>query len=377
VRTHVAYATGFLIAVLVGGVMPGCARASTNNPAPAPTHHPATATPPIDGAAQLRSALVMEDRLMRREAVLLATGVYLNDDTIVGMDDESVSQALTELAFSTGRLVIPDPAFVRRAPGEPRLAVVGLPDAIGLALYDQRQPGTEPLLLTPWTAGLASVFVTWGQEEAGVNYLTVGKDGQTRAHFLLVIRGDDGQWRVTWFSDEVRNWWLNGLQGQLEVTSDLSRLTLVGQSDGTTIVFDEGESGVRRSFHTTWERQGPVYVLTPDPSEYPSHQEWLWAVAQPDPYATLVEFLERLRNEDVGGASRLATSSVQGLTAVQFDLDSPGRRYVVLDQTADGIIFGDEFGRYQMTFTPPARDGEKWLVGDVGPVEVEEEAAEP
>jgi hypothetical protein len=312
----------------------------------------------------------MEDKLMRRESALAAIAVYLTSDEVVDMDDERTSQALTEIAFSTGHLVLPDPVFVRRAPGEPELAVVGLPDGMGLALYDLREPGTEPLLLTPWTAGLQQVYVTWGDDEAGVNYLTTGIDGETRAHFLLVLFDDEGEqsWRVGWYSDEARNWWLNGLQGQLEVAPDLSQLTLVGQSDGTTLMFEEGPSGIRRTFETTWERQGAVYSLSPGPADFESNQAWMWEVAQPSPYATLIEFLERLREEDEGGASRLATSSVHALTAVQLGLPAPVRRYTVLELTEDRIIFGDEAGAYEAAFIPPQRDGEKWLIVDVVPL---------
>ena len=125
---------------------------------------------------------------------------------------------------------------------------------MGLALYDQRQPGGDALLLTPWTAGLQSVFVTWGEDEAGVNYLTVGQDGWTRAHYLLAMREDGGPgWRVTWYGDENRNWWLNGFQGQLEVASDLSRLTLLGLSDGTTI-----------AFRSNRDRNMEIYTIRPD-----------------------------------------------------------------------------------------------------------------
>lgn len=356
----------------------GCGSISAN-PAPTPTlTPPPSPTPAVGAVAQLRSALIMEDALTRREATLAAVAAYLGEPHVMDMDDQSASQDLTNLAFSTGRLVLPDPAFVRRAPGDPKLAVVGLPDGMGLALFDLRQPGSEPLLLTPWTASLQSVFVTWGDEEAGVNFLTAGEDGRTRAHFLLAMRDDDApDWRATWYGDENRNWWLNAFQGQLEVAPDLSRLTLAGLSDGTTIAFDEGAGGVQRTFETTWERQGPVYVLAPDPADYESHQEWLWAVAQPGPYATLIEFLERLRNEDEGGASRLATSSVQALTAAQLGLNLPPRRYTVLEQRGDSIVFEDEVGRYEITFIPPPRDGEKWLVGDVVPLTETESADEP
>ena len=45
---------------------------------------------------------------------------------------------------------------------------------------------------------------------------------------LSVIVHSQPGWQVTWYSDEVRNWWLNGFQGQLEVAPDLSQLSLVG-----------------------------------------------------------------------------------------------------------------------------------------------------
>jgi hypothetical protein len=327
-------------------------------PTPAPTSPP----PPT-----IADALSLPERDARREATLVAVGGWLRDPSVRAMDDEAASAQLTELAFSSGRLVFGDPAFVRR-PGRPSLAVVGLPDALGLYLYDLDALSAEPLELSGWTAGLNAVYVTWAESNVGVTYFTLGNDRQTRAHFVLASEVG-GRWQVAWFADEEPAWWFNARQAELTVSSDLQTLILTGEAQATTLVFDERGDVPRRRFAVVWERdeETPAYLPASQPEDFPSRTEWLWSVAEPGPYAVLVEFLERLRLRDKG-ASQLAEGEVVE-AALALALDQPQRQYRVVDQTATRLIFRDSGGAYAASFRP-ASTGARWRLTDIEPVAV-------
>ena len=47
---------------------------------------------------------------------------------------------------------------------------------------------------------------------------------------------------------------------------------------------------------SNWSESISGYRMTPATAAFDDRREWYWAAAVPSPYATLVEFLERLDN---------------------------------------------------------------------------------
>jgi hypothetical protein len=181
-------------ALWLAGCTAAASSPSTAEPTPAATTTP---LPPIEN--QLRDAYHVSDPLERQEAVREAAGRFLRDESLAPSDDETLAAYFTGVAYSSGTFVLGDPAYLSRGDDA---AVIGLPEGMGLWLYDLSAPASdEPLELSRWTAGLTALEVTWGADEAGITYATLGMDGVTRPQYLLVTRGDDG-WRVSWRSDE-------------------------------------------------------------------------------------------------------------------------------------------------------------------------------
>src|SRR5574341_356000 len=177
--------------------------AAVSTPSPITSPFPSTATPEaLD--EHVREAFRVEDPNSRREAVLEAVGRFLRDDGVRNLSDADASLMLTQIAFSSERLVLTDAALIARV-GEQ--AVVGLPDGLGLYLYDLGDAGAAPLELSRWTVGLSGLQASWGETEVGVVYTTLGNDGAMQAHFALAVR--ESEWAVAWISDETPDWWFN------------------------------------------------------------------------------------------------------------------------------------------------------------------------
>ena len=159
-------------------------------PSPAPTFTPFVPPPtetPFYIAFNIEDAYRI-DPLLRRDAVINSVGRWLRNETIRGLDDVTASGELTNAAFASARLTLTDPAFVRRN-AEGMLAVVGLPEALGIILYDLAQPdAAQAIEVAELAPGLSALRVIWADDEVGVNYTTLGNDGITRAHFTLVVR---------------------------------------------------------------------------------------------------------------------------------------------------------------------------------------------
>lgn len=340
----------------------GCAPASvtfsspSNVPPVALSETPA-AVPPAE--EELREAFRQADPFLRRESVLRAIGRVLRGAEARRMDDGELSDYLTEVAFSSGRLRLADRAFVRR---EGDLAVVGLPDGLGIVLYDlDASPDALPLELTSWSAGLSALEVRWGTDEFGVSFVTLGADGATRVHYLLTVRDGQG-WKVAWNGDEAPDWWFNALNAGITIAPDLSRLIVEGEAESTTLAFLEEGNAPRRVFKIEWVREEDSYIPVPPVEAYPSRRAWLWAVARPSAYSTLVEFIERLQRQDVEGAADLVGSPEIIEVAQSLDLDSPLRRYQVTDQQPGSITFRDREGTYRAVFESPSPERERWLI---------------
>lgn len=334
----------------------GCASPpdmAANTPA---ASQPETAVPQPRETLSLPEAYRLDDPLARREAVIDAAGRLLREQSLPVGDGDASAQ-FTELAFSSGALYLPDPGFIRQGA---EAAVAGLPDGLGLFLYDLNSDA-PPVEVSRWTVGLSALSVTWGDSEAGIAYSTLGDNGIERVHFALVTLGEDG-WQLSWLSDEAPDWWFNAVGGNLQVEPDLSRLAVVGQADDTTGVFYEIGDAPRRTFRVGWVREMDGYQLSPLVESYPSRVDWLHSVAEPSPYTSLVAFIERLQALDESGAARLVTDETLLNTAVDLGLHRSGRRYQIVSVEDDAITFRDLDGAYRAAFRPPGEGGGDWLI---------------
>jgi hypothetical protein len=307
----------------------------------------------------LREAFQVDDPFERRERVLLAAEVFLRAPAVQQADDRAASSRFTDIAFSSRRLRLRDPGFIRR---HDALAVVGLPDGLGMYLYDfSEEPGSAPLELTPWTVGLSALEVNWQQDEFGVSYATLGSDQAVRVHFLLATWDEEG-WRVAWPGDEEPGWWFNATNGALSVSDDLERLVVEGEAPHTTLAFQEQGSTPRRRFRVEWTRDDDRYRQSPPESGYDTRREWLWAVAMPSAYATLVEFIERMQLGEEDEAADLVAGPDVLAAAQRLGLHRPTRRYLVTGYSAQTITFRDQENAYMATFAPSGEGEGTWQI---------------
>jgi hypothetical protein len=344
------------------------------------------ATPPSEDATgeallpespvnqQIQDAFRLADPAARKEAVLSATGAFLRDATMRQRDDTAASRLLTRSAFQSGQLVLSDPAFVRH---QGTLVVVGLPDGLGLFLYDlSTSSDSLPLQITPWIVGLSAVDVTWAGNEIGVSYRTVDANRASWVHFAMVNKSE-AVWRVSWLSDEQPDWWFNTRNAVMTVAPYLSRLTVTGQAIGSTSIFDESGTAPLRTFKVEWLREQDHYRLSPAMGVQKERQSWIWKTAQPSTYATLVEFIEHIRLLDSTEAGHLASDSSVVTSAFAFGLHLSDDRYRVTASTETTITFQGQQGAFVATFRPPESENAPWLITSLQPLGAIKPTPEP
>ncbi len=339
-----------------------CSKALT--PAVAP---PTTPTPAVGVHDQLRAAFKVEERPARLQAVLTLMPAFLDDLSLRNASDQAASTLLTDIAFSSRQMTFTDRAFIRRYED---LAIVGLPDAMGVYFVDRaRGVNRSAELISRWTAGLDSMEITPRDRDVGLVYTTLGLDHATRAHFALLRRTDAG-WGTAWFSDDTPDWWFNAVNAQIALAPDLSKVTLVGDAAGTTPVFLESGNVPRRRFRVGWVRTDNHYDQSPSMGGAANRQSWLWHIAEPSAYSTLVEFVERLRNRDFKGAAGLVTDSSIVVTAQSFGLYLPENTYTVTAYDMQRIAFQGRQGAFVAIFQPPAPGSPpdtRWLISSIEP----------
>jgi hypothetical protein len=318
---------------------------------------------PEDPLIQLQQAYGVPDPDQRKIAVVDSVHAYLRSKSAQTLDDRTLSLKITEAAFSSGTLIFADSGFVSRNGG---LAVVSIPNGVGLYLYDLRSSRTIPIELSAWTIGIDSIQPYWHVDEVGVIYNTSAADGSFQGHYVLAKLTNVG-WRVAWFSDETPDWWFNSQNAAIAVNADLSRIQVVGQSLGTTAVFDEVGNSPRRSFSVEWVRDHDRYKLDSPPAEF-DRTTWLWGVSQPSAYATLVEFIERVRLQDHEGAAKLVGSQEVVDAAFAYGLYLGDSTFHVTAFNQDRITFQGRQGAFVVEFLQPVSPNEPWLITGLIPL---------
>jgi hypothetical protein len=332
------------------------------------TSHNAEPVNPSDNSAisiqqQIESALQQTDPTARRSKVLEAVGYFLQDMAAKDISDEDASRSLTEMAFESDSLTLNDPAIVRR---HENLAVVGLPDGMGLYVYDTAAPNQPPVLISLWTIGLNSANAIWRNDEIGLAYETIGVDGISQSHFALLTR-DAEAWILSWISDDAPDWWFNSRNASLDIAPNLSLITVSGDSASTTVAFEEGSETPRRQFRLEWVRKLNIFQLKISPESYGSREAWMWASAIPSPYATLVEFVERLQRHELSGIAALTVGTHIIDDANSFGFYLTGVSYKVILSEPDRIIVQGRQGTFEFGFAPPETDGTSWKITQIKP----------
>ena len=345
----------------------GCSQLS---PTPSPTAIPATVQPtstppPASPDEQIRHAFNQTDPAIRIDEVISATNAFLRSPEIQSISDEQASESFTDIAFSSGQIVFPDPAFIRR---NNNLAVVGLPDGLGIYLFDLSPDSPTPVKLSEWTVGLSALNTIWGDTEFGLSYITYGNDDLARVHFMLVTNLES-QWQIAWFSDDNPDWWFNAFDATLSVSITLDRLIVTGKTQNLTEPFYSDIDLPSRDFEIEWLRQeDDTYLISPPVGAYPHLQAWTWANAQPSAYTTLVEFIERLQRSDDNDLETLVTDPAVIESAISFGLNLPERRYQLTVSDEQTFILRDRQGAFTISLTPPITPGDNWQIVSILPL---------
>lgn len=136
---------------------------------------------------------------------------------------------------------------------------------------------------------------------------------------FALLRKDKSEWNVCWTPKGQREW--IDVDGETKfLKDDLSIIQVKGTSFALAVqsaakpekdeVFSEGHIGMHRVFVGIWGKRGCAYVrkskLPPDRPFY----DRLWEMTEPSEYATLFEFLRRLRNGENNRAAELSSKII-------------------------------------------------------------------
>jgi len=178
-------------------------------------------------------------------------------------------------------------------------------------------------------------------DEVGIVFARVGASSVSPA-FVLLRRQAAGGWGMVWSPAGQSEWICT--DGSISFGDPgLSRLLLVGSSfgldSGDNVVFSECHACPHRTLRSVWERQGNEYVrLSSLPPDAPRAKR-LWEMTEPSPYASLYEFIRRLRAGDQVGARLLAVNDDVLVQATAHGLAEPGVRLVVDKAEGNQITF--------------------------------------
>ena len=377
-----------IFALLVAGCTPVVATPSptplptatmTHTPTPVPTPTPTATpspTPTVDVAALMQEvrdflaeAAAFEaeyDFETAQESAFQALGLYLSLPEIEEMSEEEIANELFSLSQEVG--VETGVMGVDLLRVEPTLYLVKF-GLYPLALFWGQE---APLKYFVVTEGDTITEARVRRDELGVIFAYVGASTVTPDFILL--RGEEDGWRKVWPSDSEpwRDLWITADGGVSFAAGDLSLLRMEGSSWGVFLEEDpffECHACAHRFFDVLWERQGDKYVpqvtLPPDAPYY----DRLWEITQPNPYASLFEFLRRLRASDEPGALQLSGDPSVIEEAKALGLEDGAVTYMVEwgpeSQATLSFSTEDLTRRFVATFMQPS-EGEHWLLTDIG-----------
>ena len=207
-------------------------------------------------------------------------------------------------------------------------------------------------------------------DEIGIIFAHIGASTVT-PDFILLRRQEDG-WRKIWPSDPEpwRDLWITA-DGRVSFAAGaLSLLRMEGSSWGLLEEdpFFECHACAHRFFDLLWERQGDNYLPQVTlPLDAPYYDR-LWEITQPNPYASLFEFLRRLRAGGEPEALELVAEPSVLDQAVALGLDDPAVTYMVEwgPESQATLTFSTEdlARKFVATFMQPS-EGEHWLLTDI------------
>lgn len=379
-----------IFVLLVAGCTPGLAtpsptplptasmtptHTSTPVPSPTPTSTPSP-TPTVDVASLMQevrdllaeAAAFEEERDFEaaQESLFQALALYLSLPEMEEMSEEEIADELFSLGEEAGVEMWVMGVDLLRV--EPTLYLVKF-GLYPIALF-WGQAGT-PFDCYPFTEGDAILDARLVGDEMGIIFAIIGASS-VNPYYLLLHRVDPG-WERVWPTElEPRDDLWIATDGEISFASDdLSLLQVKGSSflvDYPEEIFLECHVCAHRFFDVQWARQGDNYLpqvtLPPNAPYY----DRLWEITQPSPYASLFEFLRRLRAGDEAEALELVAEPPVLDQAVALGLDDPAMTYMAGWEPApeDTFVFSTEdlTREFVATFIQPG-EGEHWLLNDI------------
>jgi hypothetical protein len=210
-------------------------------------------------------------------------------------------------------------------------------------------------------------------DEMGIIFAYIGASTVTPDFILL--RREEGGWQKVWPSapEPWRELWITADGDVSFAAQDLSLLRMEGSSWGVFLEEDpffECHACPHRFFDLLWERRRDKYLPQVTLPVDASYYDRLWEITQPSPYASLFEFLRRLRAGDEVGALQLTSDPLVVEEAKALGLDDPAVVYLAQGepgQPEDTLLFSTEdlTRKFVATFAQPS-EGEHWLLTDIG-----------
>ncbi len=378
-----------IFVLLVAGCTPALAIPSptplptatmTPTPTPVPTPRPTATprpTPTVDVATLMEGMRGLlgeaatfeaeQDSEAAQEAAFQALALYLSLPKIEEMSEEEIADELFSLGQEAGVEMGVMGVDLLRV--EPTLYLVKF-GLYPIALF-WGQAGT-PFDYYPVMEGDAISDARKVGDEMGIIFASIGASS-VNPYYLLLRRVDPG-WEKVWPTElEPRDDLWIATDGEITFASDdLSLLQVRGSSflvDYPEEIFFECHACAHRFFDLLWERQGDNYLPQVTlPLDAPYYDR-LWEITQPSPYASLFEFLRRLRAGDEPGALELVAEPSVLDQAVALGLDDTMVTYMVEWEPApeDTLLFSTEdlTREFVATFAQPS-EGEDWLLTDIG-----------
>ncbi len=301
-----------------------------------------------------------------QESAFQALALYLSLPEIEEMSEEEIADELFSLGEEAGVEMWVAGVDLLRV--EPTLYLVKF-GLYPITLFWGRA-GT-PFDYYPVTDGDAISDARKVGDEMGIIFASIGASS-VNPYYLLLRRVDPG-WEKVWPTElEPRDDLWIATDGEITFASDdLSLLQVRGSSflvDYPEEIFFECHACPHRFFDLLWERRRDRYlpqVTLPVDAPY---YDRLWEITQPSPYASLFEFLRRLRAGDEAGAMQLTSDPSVVEEAKALGVDDTTVTYMVEWEPApeDTLLFSTEdlAKKFAATFVQPS-EGKHWLLTDI------------